>query len=105
MSRSELAPTAVQIQNAKRLMAQAQIRDIRLIQANARYSPSARKSPSGFDVDIRTNSHGTAEAGKLTVVINCGLKATRPRSRRTEIEVTATFRLTYAIPEDLKLRK
>ena len=106
MSRPDLPPTPVQIQHARRLMAHAQIRDVRLLQARVRYGPPAKpaaKTASGFEIDIATNTQGKlTHDGKLKIVVSSSLKARRARSRKAEVEVEASFQLLYALPEELK---
>lgn len=100
------APPAVDVSHARRLMAVAQITDIRLVEARAAYSgptqPGSEQGLGKLRVDVKTSTRGhLADKAQLEIFVSCVMQARRDKDPKPDVQVKATFRLCYALPQGL----
>jgi hypothetical protein len=106
-------PTVKRIKAARRLMASAQLESIRLLQADAEYSPlkgtvvsAAGKAHPGLYVSARFFPEARLEAKEkmLRVSVRYLLHARRGPARQSQLalRIRVLFELRYALPEGLR---
>lgn len=106
-------PTAERVKAAQRLMAYAQLESVRLLQAEAEYSPlRGRGVPApggvhrGLYVSAKAFPQARLEAGekRLRVSVRYLLHARRGPGRQSQValRIRVLFELWYALPEGLR---
>lgn len=106
-------PTAERVEAAQRLMAHAQLESIRLLQAQAEYSPLRRRAVSapgrarrGLYVSANAFPQARLEPGKnrLRVSVRYVLHARRGSSSGSTValRISVLFELWYGLPEKLR---
>lgn len=107
MGENHITPTAVEIESARRLMAGAQIRAIRLVRGFASHTPQGRQNQgASLQVQMKATPRGMLEGRKeMRVLVDYQAEARRSPKMKPEIGIGATFELVYQLPEDVTPKK
>jgi hypothetical protein len=96
---------ALSIEAARKLMANAQIGSIRLIDARVRHrlENGNVSKPEALNVGVTTKSEGVVDQqNNLRVRAQYSLVAKRTADKAPAVDIRASFELLYTIPPDLK---